>query len=65
MTIATQAFTGRAPRPATAMLGLLRRCLARHRQRRQLAALDDTRLHDLGLTRAAAQAEAAKPFWRG
>jgi len=34
------------------------------RQRRVLAALDDRRLRDLGLGRAAARREAAKPFWR-
>jgi hypothetical protein len=29
-----------------------------------LAELDDDRLRDIGRTRAEAQAEAAKPFWR-
>jgi uncharacterized protein YjiS (DUF1127 family) len=33
------------------------------RQRRALAAMDDYRLHDLGLTRAEAQAEATRPLW--
>jgi uncharacterized protein YjiS (DUF1127 family) len=33
------------------------------RQRRALAALDDFRLEDLGLTRAEAEAEAARPMW--
>lgn len=32
-------------------------------QRRQLAALDDTRLADLGLTREEATYEASRPFW--
>ncbi len=36
----------------------------RAEQRYRLAALDDYRLQDLGLSRADAAAEAAKPFWR-
>jgi uncharacterized protein YjiS (DUF1127 family) len=36
----------------------------RARQRRQLRLLDDHLRHDLGLTQAAIDAEAAKPFWR-
>lgn len=32
-------------------------------QRRALALLDDSRLADLGLTRAQARAEASRPFW--
>ncbi|MEX2201117.1 MAG: DUF1127 domain-containing protein [Dongiaceae bacterium] len=35
------------------------------RQRRALARLDDAALRDIGLTRADAAKEAAKPFWRG
>ncbi|MEL6219916.1 MAG: DUF1127 domain-containing protein, partial [Pseudomonadota bacterium] len=31
----------------------------------QLAALDDARLKDLGLTRGEAAREAARPFWDG
>lgn len=37
---------------------------ARHRQRRQLALLDDRLLRDIGLDRATAMEEASKPFWR-
>ena len=33
-------------------------------QRTHLAALDDHRLKDLGISRADAVREAAKPFWR-
>lgn len=36
----------------------------RRRSRNALAALDDRMLADLGLNRAAAQAEAEKPFWK-
>lgn len=36
----------------------------RARQRRQLAGLDDWQLEDIGISRAEAQREAAKPFWR-
>jgi uncharacterized protein YjiS (DUF1127 family) len=43
---------------------LLRTWLARRRQRRALSDLDDHLLRDLGLTRAAAAREEAKPFWR-
>ncbi len=42
----------------------LRLALAKHRQRRQLMALDDHRLHDLGLTREQVHEEAAKWFWQ-
>jgi uncharacterized protein YjiS (DUF1127 family) len=35
----------------------------RSRQRRALAELDDRLLRDIGLTRAQAEREAAKPFW--
>ncbi len=37
---------------------------ARHRQRRQLAALDHEQLADIGVPRDAALREARKPFWR-
>jgi len=36
----------------------------RARQRRRLGALDDRALTDIGLNRAQARAEAAKPFWK-
>jgi uncharacterized protein YjiS (DUF1127 family) len=40
-------------------------CLRRARTRRQLDALSDHELRDLGLDRGSATREAAKPFWRG
>ena len=42
---------------------MLRVAPALLRQRRALADLDDSRLQDLGLTRAQARAEADRPFW--
>jgi uncharacterized protein YjiS (DUF1127 family) len=35
------------------------------RQRRALLALDDRMLKDIGITRADAEREASRPFWRG
>ncbi|MEZ5713906.1 MAG: DUF1127 domain-containing protein [Paracoccaceae bacterium] len=37
--------------------------LSLRRQRARLAKLDDDRLADIGLTRAQAETEAARPFW--
>ena len=50
-----------APRPA--LLDTLSRWVAIARQRRALAALDDSALSDIGISRAAAQNEAQRPFW--
>ena len=47
-----------------ALLTELERWRARHRQRHALLRLDDHLLADIGLTRAEAEAEARKPFWR-
>lgn len=49
---------------ARGLLRLLLRWCDRHRQRRQLGELDDRLLDDVGLTRATADAERRKPFWR-
>lgn len=38
--------------------------IERSRQRKQLAKLDSRMLKDIGITRAEANAELAKPFWR-
>ena len=43
---------------------LLTEWQARARQRRDLAALDDHILKDIGISRADAGREASKPFWR-
>jgi uncharacterized protein YjiS (DUF1127 family) len=37
----------------------------RRRQRKALLDLPESTLHDIGLSRADAYAEATKPFWRG
>ncbi len=37
---------------------------ARVNQRRRLAALEDHQLKDMGISRADAEREAGKPFWR-
>lgn len=55
----TAAAPFRAGFPAIALL----RMADVARQRRALAALDDDRLADLGLSRAEAAREAARPFW--
>ena len=44
-------------------LATLGRWLQRAAQRRALAALDDHRLRDIGVTRQAAAREARRPFW--
>ena len=52
-------------RPATlpSFGRLVSRALVVHRTRRALATLDHDRLRDIGLTRAQADAEAARPLW--
>ncbi|MCF8485889.1 MAG: DUF1127 domain-containing protein [Rhodobacteraceae bacterium] len=45
------------------LLTLVRAALAANRQRQSLARLDDRTLADVGLTRAQAAAEAARPAW--
>lgn len=45
-------------------LALLRLWHERARQRRALARLDDRLLRDIGITRAEANREINKPFWR-
>jgi uncharacterized protein YjiS (DUF1127 family) len=49
---------------AAAGWGWLRAATQRSAQRRALARLDDRLLRDVGLTRAAFEAEVGKPFWR-
>jgi uncharacterized protein YjiS (DUF1127 family) len=62
--ILSQALRPDRLRRAFALLaGWLRACAERGAQRRALAELDDYRLRDIGLTRAEARIEAARPFW--
>jgi|AACY02.16.fsa_nt_gi Uncharacterized conserved small protein len=42
---------------------VLRRWMSVARQRAALATLDDRLLADIGVSRAAAEAEATRPFW--
>ena len=44
--------------------GLIALWIERRVQRRALAALDDRLLKDIGISRAEARRETAKPFWR-
>jgi uncharacterized protein YjiS (DUF1127 family) len=64
-------FAGPFLRPRISVLPALRRFSAMIREwriharsRRELLALDDRMLKDIGITRIDAQREAAKPFWR-
>jgi uncharacterized protein YjiS (DUF1127 family) len=45
------------------LTGRIRRLLSKRRERLALARLDDHLLRDIGLSRAEALKEAAKPFW--
>ncbi len=45
------------------VLSLIVRAVGLHRSRRQLGALEDHLLSDIGVTRHAAQAEARRPVW--
>lgn len=45
------------------VLGRVARWLAVSDERRRLARADDRMLKDIGVSRADAQAEAARPFW--
>ena len=58
---ARQAF---APRGSIRLIDLLLAWQDRATQRRQLAELDGSLLADIGLSRASAEHEAGKAFWR-
>jgi len=51
-------------KPHRSLLSRLRLHLAVRRQRDHLAALDDRALKDIGLTRAEAEDEARRGFWK-
>jgi uncharacterized protein YjiS (DUF1127 family) len=65
--MATKTITAARPlRPGLSLSGLAERILAFDslwRQRRALAALDSTRLEDLGICAKTALNEAKKPIW--
>ena len=42
----------------------IRRLMIRRRTRQQLLQLDETSLHDIGITRSQAIEEGSKPFWK-
>lgn len=46
-----------------ALLSRMTNMVSLYRQRRKLAALDDALLADIGISRADALKEAARPFW--
>jgi uncharacterized protein YjiS (DUF1127 family) len=52
------------PSVAMRVLDKIGRWHERHRQRRALLGLSDDLLKDIGVSRADAWREAAKPFWR-
>lgn len=54
----------RRARPPAELLERAFEAWGRARQRRALAELPDSLLADIGLSRAQAQEEAEKPFWR-
>ena len=53
-----------APRLSSALLGLNKEWRRRARSRRELAALCDRSLRDIGATRYDVYSEMHKPFWR-
>jgi uncharacterized protein YjiS (DUF1127 family) len=54
-----------APGHSGGLRGLIAEWLHRIESRRDLAALSDRELRDIGITRVDALTEAEKPFWRG
>lgn len=59
-------YVGDASFPVFSFAGLVRRFRRlsdRWRQRRDLLELTDDQLRDIGVTRAQARCEAARPFW--
>jgi len=62
-----EAIRPRRPAPVAAVQGLLGKAGAAWRRRRSrnvLSQFNDYMLRDIGVTRAEAQFEANKPFWR-
>lgn len=61
-------FAGPKPTPLARLVAMLGLCRQRHRERqrmqRDLPGFTDEMLRDFGLTRAQAQEQAGRPFWR-
>jgi len=65
LTLNYHRYTDRSWQPVGGqLLALMTVWFQRAHQRRQLAALDDRALRDIGISREQAQTEAAKPFWK-
>ena len=62
-TYSTSPMPSREASAGLPLLTALRLGLTVRRQRATLRKLDDAALHDLGLSRAQAEAEAARPVW--
>lgn len=58
-------WRARSDVPFAAAFVMIKRWIARTRQRRALAGLDEAMLRDIGITRVEAVRECEKPFWRG
>lgn len=63
MTTRVAPYATRPARPLAELLKLMRRWVEVSRQRSVLAAMTEDQLRDIGITRADADAEAARPFW--
>lgn len=59
----TSARGATCARPSRSVFGRLRVAFALSKQRRELAALDDAILKDIGLTREQALKESERPVW--
>ncbi|WP_282606836.1 DUF1127 domain-containing protein [Pelagibius sp. Alg239-R121] len=57
-------FAGSFKTGTNGHVGLIETFVRRAVQRRQLRALEDHELQDIGVSRVAAHREAGKPFWR-
>ena len=56
-------LSSRTSAQSTGLFGFALRAAQIRRQRKALARLDDAQLADIGLSRAQARAEGARPFW--
>jgi uncharacterized protein YjiS (DUF1127 family) len=61
----TKTHGPRATTLGRSLIGQIATWRARSTARRELIAMDERMLKDIGLSPSVAYAEAAKPFWRG